>query len=611
MRYYEWYMLDGETYSPPTAITPEQLKIPFVSVKPTSTTSITIEISPPSATPASYGGSGTSYSFLDPDFIVNSTSNIVTINNLIPGKKYDLRIRAYTGANATGTYGDNYYTQFTMPLSSPVTGVVSTSSGTTTPSNSGTYVDTTTLSGILSASKSGQADVDNSSYDDPTAPKSGSSTYVAPTGTSTAISGNRQVKTSLFSISNQSKSKDVNSVAIKNLGISTSSNYYSFGAAMFFQSNITKTESSGGIGFFTDSVGKNGYYIYLKTTSSLLNNDEREVQIFKVVDGNQIVLNDSQKTSEAGIGSKLGGIKGGSNYKIDVKVKTTSTVVVIDVYINNFKISAVDTTVSGTNKSIEKIIPKSSNFAVFASTGTILFDYIYATPLSEDQYTKGGLQNVYNGQFAKTTLDFLYGEKVLSNFDKASVPGGVLEEFGTTARELRRVSLKYPQRPGYPTYASVSTNKFINILGSRLTSFGAEIYLLNNAGTYVPLDDGGFHSFYVNGNYVVPTGQHEYTENLSNENSDVEPVVFESARIQTEPDAKRLATWIKSQWSKQQQIISASIFSNPAISVGDIITVSYPENDLTGSTKFVVQSVSQSYGEGGLQTNIVARSLNS
>ena len=609
MRYYEWYMLDGESYSPPTAVTPAQLKIPFVSVKPISTTSITIEISPPSATPASYGGSGTSHSILDPDFIVNSTSNIVTINNLIPGKRYDLRIRAYTGANATGTYGDNYYTQFTMPITSPVTAVVSTSSGTTVPNNSGTSVDTTTLSGIKAASNAGQADVDSTTYDDTTAPSSG--VTPAPTGTSTAISGNRQVKTSLFSISNQSKSKDYNSVAIKNLGIATSSEYYSFGAAMFFQSNVSKTESSGGIGFFTDSVGKNGYYIYLKTTSSLVSNDEREVQIFKIADGNKIVLADSQKTGETGVGSKLGGIKGGSNYKIDVKVKATSSVIVIDVYINNFKISAVDTTVSGTTKSIQKIIPRSSNFAVFASSGTILFDYIYATPLSEDQYTKGGLQNVYNGQFAKTTLDFLYGEKVLSNFDKASVPGGVLEEFGTTARELRKVSLKYPQRPGYPTYASVSTNKFVNILGSRLTSFGAEIYLLNNAGTYVPLDDGGFHSFYVNGNYVVPTGQHEYTETLSNENSDVEPVVFESAWIQTEPDAKRLAGWIKGQWSKQQQVISASIFSNPAISVGDIVTFSYPENDLTSSTKFVVQSVSQSYDQGGLQTSIVARSLNS
>lgn len=609
MRYYEWYMLDGEAYSPPTVPVPTNLNIPFSTAKAISTTSVQITVSVPVTTPGSYGGSIAAGSFNDPVAVINSTSNIITINGLSPGSTYTMRVRAYTGANATGTYGDYYYDSFTMPKVAPVSGVTSSSSGTTVPNNTGSRVDTTTLAGIAAASQQGQSDTSNATYDDTTAPSSNS--VPEPTGTSTAISGNRQVKTSLFSVSNNSKDKSKYSLAIKNLGISTTGSYYSFGAAMFFPSNVSKTESSGGIGFFTDSVGQNGYYVYIKTTSSLINNDEREVQIFKIADGKKIVLNDSQKTSETGAGSKLGGIKGGSNYKIDIKVKTTSSVVVIDVYINNFKISAVDTQVQDTTKQIEKIVAKSGNFAMFASTGTVLFDYIYATPLTEDQYTKGGLQNVYNGHFAKTTLDFLYGEKVLSNFDKSTVPGGTLEEFGTTARELRRVSVKYPERPGYPAYASVNTNKFVNLLGSRLTSFGAEIYLLNNAGTYVPLDDGGFHSFTVVGNYVVPTGQHEYTEKLANENSDTEPVIFESAWIQTEPDAKRLAAWIKTQWSKQQQTISASVFSNPAISVGDIITVSYPDNDLDGLGKFVVQSVSQSYGEGGLETSIVARSLNS
>lgn len=596
MRFYEWYMLDDGGYSTPTAVTPADLKIPYVGIVYLSTTSIRIEISQPSATPASYGGAITSYSFNDPDFVINSAGNMVTITGMTPGKKYSLRVRAYTGANATGTYGDYYYEYITMPTVSPVTAIQSSSSGTAVPGNT-----------------VGQSNVGNTDYgaEDPDPTETKVSTTPVPTGTSTAVSGNRQVKTSLFAISNLTKNKEECSIAIKNLGISTSYSYYSFGTAMFFQSNISKTEASGGIGFFTDSVGKNGYYLFLKTTSSLINNDEREVQIFKVVEGKKIVLNDSQKSSENGLGSKLGGIKGGSSYKIDIKVQVTSSVVAIDVYVNNFKISAVDATDIGTTKSIDKIISPTSNFAVFANTGTVLFDYIYASPLSYEQYTKGALQNVYNGQFAKTTLDFLYGEKVLSNFDKSSVPGGVLEEFGTVARELRKTTVKYTERPGYPAYPSVSTNKFVNILGSRLTSFGAEIYLLNNAGTYVPLEDGNFHSFSVIGNHVVPGGSHEYSETLANENSDLEPVIFESAWIQTENDAKKLASWIKTQWSKQQQSISASIFSNPAISVGDIITITYPENDLDGVKKFVVQTVSQSYGEGGLETSITARSLNS
>jgi hypothetical protein len=50
------------------------------------------------------------------------------------------------------------------------------------------------------------------------------------------------------------------------------------------------------------------------------------------------------------------------------------------------------------------------------------------------------------------------------------------------------------------------------------------------------------------------------------------------------------------------------IFGNPLISVGDVISVNYPKNNLTGTEKFIVTSVRSSF-EGGLQTSITARSI--
>jgi len=228
--------------------------------------------------------------------------------------------------------------------------------------------------------------------------------------------------------------------------------------------------------------------------------------------------------------------------------------------------------------------------------------------LFRSQYNTGVMQNVYNGQFASTSLNFLYGEKVLSNFSKTELPGGKLEEFGTVARELRKVSLKYPERPGYPLYASVGINKYVQVLGTRLTSFGAEIYLLNNAGTYVPLDDGQTHSFSVIGNYVVTTGQHEYLDSSINEFSAPEPAIFESMWIQNESDAKKLSEWIKAQWSKQQLVINMQVAANPLINVGDVIAINYPDNNLDGTKKFVVTSVSNAFDQG-LETSITARSI--
>ena len=52
------------------------------------------------------------------------------------------------------------------------------------------------------------------------------------------------------------------------------------------------------------------------------------------------------------------------------------------------------------------------------------------------------MQDQYYGRFGSTTLNFLYGEKLTSNFEKSTLPGGKVDEFGTVARELRKISIK-------------------------------------------------------------------------------------------------------------------------------------------------------------------------
>jgi hypothetical protein len=234
-----------------------------------------------------------------------------------------------------------------------------------------------------------------------------------------------------------------------------------------------------------------------------------------------------------------------------------------------------------------------------------------------DEYNKE-TDRIANTKYELPALDLIFNDKLATG--KRSIKMGywvvryanpkVTDKQRTmfVARELRKVSIKYSERPGYPLYASLGINKYVQILGSRLTSFGAEIYLLNNAGTYVPVDDGQLHSFSVIGNYVVPTGQHEYMDKTVNEFSAPEPAIFESMWIQNESDAKKLSQWIKTQWSKQQMIVNMEVFGNPLLSVGDVITINYPDNNLDGTGKFIITNVNLSY-DGGLSTNITARSI--
>lgn len=570
---YQWFYANGgaiDNYDPATVPVPANYKIPSVKITYNTTgTGAIIVFTAPTATAGSYGGAIASVSgfngFSDLDYrVINVNSNTYTASGLIPGKTYYLRVRAYSGPNQTGTYGEYFYEKVSPPKPANVSGSTSTISETQTP------------------------DLENQSID---------------IGTSVGISENREVQTSLFTVTNNSKDKNKYSVAVKDSLIDTGYEYYTFGSSMFFSANINKTSGSGGIGFFTGNSGMDGYFVLIQTTANLSDSADKEVKIIKMVGGKKVILKDSQTS-----GKELSGVLGGISYKVDIVVKATATKRIINVYVNNFKITATDTNSTTSTNPVDLVLPITSQVAMFANTGKVSFDYIYASPLTAEQYGTGILENVYEGKYGLKTLSFLYGDKVIS--DRFISPNQLpfLEEFGTVAREIRKVKIKYEARPGDPVYASVGINKFVSVLGQRLSSFGAEVYVINNSGTYVPLDDSNLYSFSIIGNYIVTTGQHEYISNELSETTVAEPVIFESSWIQTEPDAKSLSSWIETQWSKQQQVVELEVFGNPLISIGDVVSVNYPKNDLDGTQKFIVTSVNNSFKEG-LSTSITARSI--
>ena len=576
----DWFMWDG-TYSTPTVVNPANLQIPWLNVSTTSETEAVWLVLPPDVSPGSYTGAVADMTTLLalPQYIQAASAsytlfpftdniNLGTITGLTPGKTYTLRIRAHTSANGGGTFGEYKYFPFTMPKAANVASVSDGSNPTNSPDlgNSGTSV---------------------------------------PTGSSFAASGVRTVSRSLLSVSNLDKDKSAISLIEKTVTLPTTYSHYSFGGAFFFDSVTKAPVSAGGLGFFTSNQGKTGYFVEIKTDSSFGDTKDQAVKIFKCVDGNRKKLVDSQ---EGKTGKLYGGVIQSSSYKLDIKVKRSSTQTIIDVYINGFKISAIDEYSTNVKDGpLEKAIPVTAGMSLFCSLTKISFDYIYAIPLEESQYNEFLISDIYSGHYGSKTLSFAYGEKLINSSGTPAVKNAYIEEFGTVARELRRVKVNYAQTAGIPKYATVGVNKFAEVLGSRLTNHGAEIFVINNAGTFIPLQSGA-HSFYVIGDFVSITGQHEYTESTTNEFTNLEPASFESTWIQNEGDAKSLFTWIKNQWSKQQLSISMEVFGNPVLEPGDVITINYPKNNLDGTQKFVITNVDNSF-EGGLSTTISARSI--
>jgi len=420
-----------------------------------------------------------------------------------------------------------------------------------------------------------------------------------PEAEETKSSPVKLVQKSLFQITSSGSSDKQNkySVSVKDMAIDDSGKYYNFGTGLFFKGTKNDTKGSGGIGFFTSSNGLDGYYVKLETTSNLPESgSDRPLSIFKVKNGVITPLQDSQ---EKGSNKSLAYLAQGVSYKVDIRVKIENSVVAIDVFINNFKVTAVDSS---------NIVSPTSNIALFSNANSTFFDYVYSIPLNETQYKDGIIGSQYSGRFGSTTLDFLYGDKLSSGFENSGISGGAVDEFGTVARELLKVNIKYDSRPAFPIITSLGLNQFVELLGYRLNSFGAEVYVLNNAGTFVPLDDSRFASFSIIGNTLVQSGQNEYLDKTINEFTVPEQVTFESVWIQKESDAKSLSDWIKGQWSKKQSVCELEVFSNPLISVGDIVTINYPANGLNGTQKFIVTNINNSF-DGGLSTRITTRSI--
>jgi hypothetical protein len=609
MRFYDWYMIDGESYSAPTASVPANYNIPWVTIETTSTTTAIIKVGASTTTPGSYGGAiAGSSSFNDPDFVVNTATMPYNLSGLNPGSTYTLRLRAYSGSNATGTYGEYVYQAFTMPKTSRVGGVLSTTSSTTTPSTTTAETDAldkAKLAKILAeeyaAVLAAQGNLANALEE---TGETSSAMSALPTGSSYAVSGNREVSRSIFILTNKYKNREKYALVTKNTGISTAYKKYAFGAGIFFESTTINPLSGGGIGFFTNSNGSTGYFVEIQTDSSNQDTKDKSIKIYKVVNGQKKILPDSQDGTS---GKMYGGVIHSTQYKLDINVEVTTAATVIDVYINNFKISAADAATPGSTNPMEMLIAPTANFAMFSALNVTKFDYVYAIPLENNQTNNGIERSLYSGQYAASTINFLYGERLASNFNAPSSRVGWLEEFGTVARELRRVKVNFSLPAALPLYASTGVNRYASVLGSRFSNHGAEIYVLNNAGTFIPLQAEA-HNFFVEGTYVSENGQHEYTETTTNEYTALEPASFQSMWIQSEADAKSLFGWIKNQWSKQQQSINMDIFGNPAIEVGDIITVNYPKNNLDGTQKFLVTNVNTQFQEG-VSTSITARSI--
>jgi hypothetical protein len=385
--------------------------------------------------------------------------------------------------------------------------------------------------------------------------------------------------------------------------------YYSFGGNVLMKNSIENINAMGGIGFFIDSYATKGYYILIETTSSAASKNRKAVRIVKFYGNNIVNLTETGTRTE----STIEGIYGGRSYNIDVKVKVELKTVTITAYVNGYKISYTDSTENNTavgSLGLVEMLKATNQVALLCGRGTVAYDYVYGNTIQKSQYDDAQYAlNLYSGQFNNDLINTAFGDLIYTDVnDEIDSKGTAIDEFGTVVREIAKASIKFDTRPSYPVLWSTGANSSVSILGQKVSSFGAEAYVLNNSSSTVPLADDIGNSFFVYGNTLGSSGTLEYVNDPESEYTAVEPVIFESAWLQNLSDVKSLADWIKTKTVNRGKIVTLQIFGNPLISVGDIVSIKYVYEGFSGTESLIVTNVNQSYSEG-LETNIVCRSL--
>jgi hypothetical protein len=385
--------------------------------------------------------------------------------------------------------------------------------------------------------------------------------------------------------------------------------YYSFGGNVLMKNSIENINAMGGIGFFIDSYATKGYYILIETTSSAASKNRKAVRIVKFYGNNIVNLTETGTRTE----STIEGIYGGRSYNIDVKVKVELKTVTITAYVNGYKISYTDSTANNTavgSLGLVEMLKATNQVALLCGRGTVAYDYVYGNTIQKSQYDDAQYAlNLYSGQFNNDLINTAFGDLVYTDVnDEIDSKGTAIDEFGTVVREIAKASIKFDTRPSYPVLWSTGANSSVSILGQKVSSFGAEAYVLNNSSSTVPLADDIGNSFFVYGNTLGSSGTLEYVNDPESEYTAVEPVIFESAWLQNLSDVKSLADWIKTKTVNRGKLVTLQIFGNPLISVGDIVSIKYVYEGFAGTESLIVTNVNQSYSEG-LETNIVCRSL--
>lgn len=269
---------------------------------------------------------------------------------------------------------------------------------------------------------------------------------------------------------------------------------------------------------------------------------------------------------------------------------------------------------------------RKSRFALFARGRTSAkFEYVYAINNTSIEKTDADhyLDRIEGGWYGEAWLrDWVFEirtvrrrvrhhwKKIRQRYDQR-----FFDEFGPIVHEVREMDVKYDvERPVLQSRLYITNDTQAACPEFQSNPWGAQFVLCNVSRQNAVLngDDELTNPGNTTNQKTVILGRPITTGEVGKitrkddwaikRRGEIE-VEFDNKWVQSKDSAERLADWIVTQWARGVDEYTVEVFGNPAIELGDIVTLYY--NDIAGD-RFFVTGVSNAF-EAGIATTLKLR----
>lgn len=273
--------------------------------------------------------------------------------------------------------------------------------------------------------------------------------------------------------------------------------------------------------------------------------------------------------------------------------------------------------------------PPQGRFGVFSRGQTkASFEYLYGIDYGEVQPddNTGWYDRIHGGyQSDQWAREFMFKTKTGTRMVnkhwtkyKSAYAQQYFDEFGAICHEVREFEVKFDPAPVLHSQLYLTNDWQVICPEYTSTPFGAKFLLANTSRDNAVIngeDNLSFPGSSVNqvlGVYGRVVTQAEAAQVVAKNDGQIQrrgriDAEISSPWIQTKAHADDLSAWVLKHWAEAADELTVSIFGNPMLEIGDVVTIDYPDKNMTPAThKYYVVGTRTQF-DTGITTSLTLR----